>query len=311
MAEDWLPHEPPPIEPPKSSAVRTFAIWAVLIVMFLAFYQVMATSEPDDAEQIAAGYSGGWFVLAAVLGALVPIAFMVYMFGGHSRFNALQTAGLEALSERRYSRAAELFAELAKRYRAKPNHYAVALYNRGYALLRSGDSAAAVGVLLGVDRTPKLGGGIRQMAVTQLARAFALGGDVDKATRWLAVARARPAGIADPVHGKALVDAVEGLVMCRQGRVEEAIRHYQECWSRLEACLPIHQMEEAWLLRAFAIASTSGPRDNAAAEPWLRMLRSTPPGALDWITGHWPELATFTITHGLAAAVTAPREHSA
>ncbi|MBA3456920.1 MAG: hypothetical protein H0T42_27775 [Deltaproteobacteria bacterium] len=311
MAEDWLPHEPPTIEPPKHSAVRTLIIWVVLIGFFIALYWAMSPSE-SGGHHATAGYSGWWLVAAAVGGALVPIVFMVYLFGGQARLNALQTPALEALAERRYSRAAELFGELARRYRAKPNHSAVALYNRGYALLRSGDSAAAAGVLLGVERMPKLGpGGIRQVAVMQLARAFALGGDVEKAVLWLDVARKRPGGMADPVHGNALIAALEGLLMCRQGRVEEATRHYQDCWSRLEACLPVHQMEEVWLLRAFAIASTSAPRDNAAAEPWLRMLRSTPPGALDWLTVHWPELATFTITHGLAVAVAAPHERSA
>jgi hypothetical protein len=303
MSEDWLPHEPPAAEPVKSSAAKTFAIWAILIVIFIALYSLAKLDHgtpPIEAKDT--GFSGWWIVLAALAGAAVPILFIIFAWGGTKRFNNEQAPALEALAERRYARSAEMYAELARTFKTKPIPRAIALYNRGYALIRGGDSAAAVGVLLGVERTSKLAsGGVRQLAVLQLSRAFAIGGDLDKATRWLEQAKTRAPGTYDPVHGKAMLLALEGLVMCRQGRVEDAVGHYQQCWPLLEGNLSIQQMEEAWLVRAFAITATSSPRDTASAEPFLRMLRSCPPGAFHWLTAHWPELATFTITHGLAA----------
>jgi len=47
------------------------------------------------------------------------------------------------------------------------------------------------------------------------------------------------------------------------------------------------------LLRAFAVTGISAPRDSAAAESWLRLLRATPSGSFTWLTAHWPELAAF------------------
>ncbi|MEO7096754.1 MAG: hypothetical protein ABI175_26080, partial [Polyangiales bacterium] len=152
--------------------------------------------------------------------------------------------------------------------------------------------------LLGAERMPKVGlGGVRRMAAGQLARAFALGGDLDKATRWLEELRKRPMS-GDPVYCQALLDAVDALVQCRAGKFSEALAIYERAWPQLEAYLPVFQMREVWLLRAYAITMTSSVRDGGAAEPWLRMIRSTPPGGFTWLTAHWPELATFTTTHG-------------
>src|SRR5687767_1821814 len=118
MAEDWLPHERPGVETPKLWARRTLIVWLVLVGLFIGLYWAML---PSDCEG-SAGYSGWWLVGAAVVGLLVPIVFMVYMLGGQTRLNELQGPALEALADRRYGRAAELFGELARRYRAKPNH---------------------------------------------------------------------------------------------------------------------------------------------------------------------------------------------
>lgn len=307
MAEDWLPHEPPPALPQKGSAKTTLIIWLVLIVMFIAIYAVMRTSPRDRGAVVEAttGYAWWWLGIVGVTGLALPILFMVVMFRGAERFNASQTAGLEAIARGQHSKAVELFEALAKRFRMKPNFAAVARYNQGYALLLGGDSAAAVGALLAVERMPKLAlGGIRRMAAGQLARAFALGGDVEKATQWLEALRKRPM-TGDPVYCQALLDSVDALVLCRKGDFAEAVRIYERAWPQLEAYLPVHQMREVWLLRAYATTMTSSVRDSGAAEPWLRMIRGTPPGGFTWLTARWLELATFTMTHGHGAEAAA------
>lgn len=301
--EDWLPHEPPAAPPARNGAVKTVAIWLILSVMVIAIYSF--ASAPDDlgvgyAYQ-PSGYSGWWIAGAVAITVAVVVGLLVWFVGGAKQYNERAAPGLEAIAEGKYAQAAEMFAQLARRYRAKPNHTAVASYNHGYALMRLGDTPAAVGVLLGVERNLKLTfGGARRLAAMQLARCFALAGDLDKAQRWLDATRTRPAGISDPVHDRALFEAVEGLVLCRQGKLDEARSHYEACWARFSAYLPVNQMMEVWLLRAYVISASSTPRDAGAAEPWLRMLRSTPPGALDWLTARWPELATFVVTNGLS-----------
>ncbi len=304
MAEDWLPHEPPPSPPPKSSAKKTMIIWVVLIVMFVAIYNLFGTAPRGRgaAVQAASGYPWWWIASAAGVGLALPIIVMMVMFRGAERFNAAQTAGLDAIARGQYAKAVELFDALAKRFRMKPNFAAVARYNQGYALLIGGESAAAVGPLLAIERMPTLAlGGIRRLAADQLARAFALGGDLAKATQWLEALRKRPF-TGDHAHCQAHLEAVDALVLCRQGKFTEAVNVYERAWPLLEAYLPAHQMREVWLLRAYATTMMSSVRDVGAAEPWLRMIRGTPPGGFTWLTAHWPELATFTTTHGHGAA---------
>jgi hypothetical protein len=300
MAEDWLPHEPPPSLPPKSSAKRTITIWLILIVMFMAIYK-MFDSTPHGRGTVveaASGYAWWWIAIAGVIGLALPIMFVMVMFRGSEKFNSAQRIGLEAITRGQYAKAADVFEALAKQFRMKPNFAAVARYNQGYALLLGGDSAAAVGALLAAERMPKVAlGGVRRLTVGQLARAFALGGDVDKASRWLDELRKRPTS-GDPVYCQALLDAVDGVVLCRQGKFVDAVNVYERAWPLFEAYLPIVQMREVWLLRAYATTMMSSVRDVGAAEPWLRMIRGTPPGGFAWLTAHWPELATFTTTHG-------------
>ncbi|MDQ3335011.1 MAG: hypothetical protein M4D80_07610 [Myxococcota bacterium] len=297
--EDWLPHEPPPQVPAKGSTGKTIAIWLILILLFIVIYSLMGSSDPH-ASLDRSGYSGWWIAVAVAITVALAVLLLVWVVGGATQFNERAAPGLEAIAGGKYAHAAELFDALARRYRAKPNLAAVALYNRGYSLMLAGDTAAAVGVLLGVERTPKLAAGaIRRMATTQLARCFALAGDLEKAERWLESTRERPMGMFDPVRDRAAFEALEGLVLCRQGKLEEARRRYEESWSRLCAYLPYNQMIEVWLLRAYAISAGSAPRDAGAAEPWLRLVRNAPPDVLDRLTVRWPELATFVVTHEL------------
>ena len=82
-------------------------------------------------------------------------------------------------------------------------------------------------------------------------------------------------------------------MLCRAGKFEDAIRVYDETWQRLESRLPVRAMRAVWLLRAFAVTGISAPRDSAASENWLRLLRATPSDSFTWLTAHWPELAAF------------------
>jgi hypothetical protein len=302
--EDWLPENPPP-DQKVGSAKRTFAIWFILVVMFVAIYSMFTTdpSSPPSPTSEPSGYSGYWIWGAGIVGFLLPVLLVVWQFGGATKFNQAQKQGLEALAHQKPLLAADLFAELARKVRAKPAHYAVASYNYGYALLRAGESAKAVGVLLRVERTPKLnaGNGIRTMTPIALARAFALGGDVTKANAWLEAAKVRPA-LDNPVYGRALLASVEALVRCREGKYSEALVVLEANWHVLEQYLSVDVMAEPWLLRAFATTMQSSVRDAAAAEPWIRALRIRSPEQSRWLTYHWPELAHLATTHDLLRA---------
>jgi tetratricopeptide (TPR) repeat protein len=286
-------------------------LWIVLVIGFAAIYsryepsrrskQEVAHSENDSSS------TWRWLVIG---GSVVLVAgTFLWTLSGSRRFNARQKPGLDTISDGRYAHAAQLLGDLARRYRTKPNFALVATYNQAFAAIRAGNSAAAVGLLLRIDRwpLPQLGG-LRGPVALELARAFAIGGEVEKAERWLDTARTRLENDPRGNHEEAIA-LVDGLIRCRAGRFEDALRHYDDSWQRLQAKLTVRDMQEAWLLRAFAVSKTSAPRDGAAAEPWLRLLRGTEPGSLTWLTRHWPELEVFVdheVRAASARAATAP-----
>jgi tetratricopeptide (TPR) repeat protein len=298
LGDPWAPIEAPTSPHARKTSTRqTVIVWAVLVVMFVAIYSLMGGE-----EHARDGYSGWWIAGAAVAGALLVFLFVLLLVRGAKQFNAAQEAGLEALAERDYAQAAEQFAKLARRYRTRPQFAAFARYNHGVALLRGGDSATAAGIFRAVEGDVKLTmfPGVRRLAAFQLGRCFALGGDVAKARQWLDAIKRRGSGLDNPSHDRAMVDGLEGLVLCREGKLDEAQRLYEQSWNRMTEFLQMRQMTEPLLLRAYAIAS-KGPRDAGAAEPYLRMLRSMSTRDVEWLTKHWPELAAFASTQ-LASA---------
>ena len=301
MAEDWLPREPTP-SPPRNQSARTFFIWAILILIFVAIYHLF--SEPDHVAgkhpgmMVSTGYAGGWIILAAIVGIATPFGLLFWILRGSTRFNACQRPALEAIAQGDYARGVALLREILPRYRSRVTYWTTASYSLGYALTRAGDSAAAVGVLLGIERRPSNRiNGLRKFVAIELARAFAIGGDVDKASKWLDAARKRTGD----VRSDASVEAVHGLVLCREGHFDEALAHYEQTARQLEASLTAEQMCEAWLLRGFAIASTTTPRESGTADAWMQLVRAAP-GEIAWLTAHWPALATFATSQGFAAA---------
>jgi tetratricopeptide (TPR) repeat protein len=304
MAETWVPDEPPlPPPPAKSRQRRTLVLWVVLILVFVSIYAAFDES-PKAGHTATIVAVTPWWVWPACIGCFaLPVAFFVYLLSGSRRFNQQMASALEALADGQFARAAEALGAVARRYRARPNLWSPASYSQGYALIRAGNSAAAAGVLLGIERWPNLQiDGIRRLVTIELARAYAIGGDLASARRWLDTARARPTAFGDAGQETSKIADVEGLLLCRAGELADAIRHYDEKWERLESRLPVRDMRAVWLLRAFAATGVTGPRDGAAAEPWLRLLRATHASSLSWLTAQWPELATFAAAHDLGLA---------
>jgi hypothetical protein len=295
--------------------MRTVILSIVLVIGFAAiysWYEESRRSKHDVAHRQDDSLDTRWLVPGGSV--VLAVGMFLWTLSGSRRFNARQKPGLDAIRDGRYAHAAQLLGDLARRYRTKPNLALVATYNQAFAAIRAGDSAAAVGLLLRIDRwpLPQLNG-LRGPVAFELARAFAIGGDVEKAERWLDTARTRLENDPRGNHAEAIA-LVDGLIRCRAGRFEEALRHYDDSWQRLQAKLTVRDMQEAWLLRAFAVSKTSAPRDGAAAEPWLRLLRGTEPGSFAWLTRHWPELEVFVdheVRAASARAVAAPSASTA
>lgn len=301
MAEDWLP-EPPPPPVPKSSTSRTLLIWLVLVGIFIAIYAMYSETPGAPGGERASGFSGWWILVAFAAGVMLLVGILAWQYGANRRFNAGAWAANEELAKHRPAQAAELYGALAARAGGRLQTRAIALFNRGIALLNAGDSAGAVGALIGAERTkPVINPALRQRTATELARAFAIGGDLAKAERWLDEARTREPAEQGPLEAAGRTAIVEALVRCRQGRFDDALAVLEREWIGIEHFSPLPALWDAWLLRAFALASTTGPRDSGTVEPWLRLVRGTArPGTFGWMAARWPELATFLATHDLA-----------
>jgi len=306
MTETWLPEEPPPRPPEKKSgARRALFTWLGLIALFVIIYAYFDRSgTPDDrGGAVESAPSIVWTLFTHGVCVAIPTALFLWLIGGSRRFTTQQREAFEALGDGQYGRAAEIFGALAHRFRTKPNLAPVAAYNQAYAQIRAGDAARAVGVLLGVERGPNLHvNSVRAPVALELARAFAIGGDVAKAQRWLDTARTRYSDDGDPGRTYPELAVVTGLVLCRAGKLVEAAQHLDETWERMQSRLPMREMRAVWLLRAFAAGSTPAPREAAASEPWLQLLRATRPDSLAWLTAHWPELASFVTAHDVTSS---------
>jgi tetratricopeptide (TPR) repeat protein len=305
MAEDFMPG-PPQAVTQKRLIRRAVVLWGVLIVLFAVVYALMSVDDkraPVPVPNAHAGYSGVVVLVVAVIGAVawIVVGMLIWQAVIGKRFNLDQRKALEALAMGDFTGAAKMFAELAQRYRKSRAAVAVATYNQAVALRYAGQAELAIPLLIGIERTSNLNAGeIRTLLAIETSVCFALGGDTPKAAKWLDDARGRVKGIGNPATQAAQIDHAQALVLCREGKYAEALELYETAWRRLEGMFPAARMREAHALRAFALASSGNVRDSAAPEAWLRILRMAPPGALAYMTAHWPELATFAAAHEVA-----------
>jgi tetratricopeptide (TPR) repeat protein len=295
------PFLPPPAAdnpiPQKKSPAKTFVIWFLLIVLFLAlcnYFTISSSPQPSVAARIYDGFfsllSYGWPF--AIIGFV--FFYLWWQFRNSVQFQLAQEPGLIALAEGQLDRAATLFQETIQKYKNQQQYAAVARHNHAVALRRQGNLARAIEKFIAVEKGAGLvySAEIRLLAAIQLADCYALRGELAASHQWIDESRKRLARSSHRTHSACQLRLAEATLQCREGKFADALRGLERDWRQLEGNLAVVMMRTAWLLRAFALSHEGGPRD-ASAAPYLMMLRGQ---SLDHLAVDWPELKTFLAT---------------
>lgn len=309
VTDDFLPPREPSDNPAAAksggSATKTFLVWFVLIVIAVAMYNIFAAAPSSRAQPptpastwLLAIVKHGWPFAAITL-------FVVWvrrqLRGGNTLQERLESGTL-ALANGDAAGAVARYREVERLYAKQTTYLASVRLYRALAELRAGQLGAAVETLISVERTPGFvfGSDVRTSATVWLAISFALRGDVERASRWLADVDRRLRRAQLRIAPASLRSLAEALLWLRRDDPTVAARVIDRDRAAIEESLAVAYVRVVWLVRAFAAARLAGPRDEAAAaEPWLRLLRGAPAASLGWVATEWPELRTFMTAHDL------------
>ena len=310
----FLPEPDPPHVPARARGLRTLVLWAVLIVMFFAIWQILQPGPgatpthvhvvqgppPDDSGPT-------W---SSVLTTLVPMVFLGLFFVVFIRrhrvvatFNLSQEPGLLALAERRFSEATALFRASVAQSK-QPACAAVASYNLATTQIWAGELDDAIITLSGIERARGVAlgprsSGLRLRAAQDLVLVYGLKGDLDTAQRWADDARARLSASNDErVYAASALCLGEAVIALRRGKPGDARALLEKSWLPLRATLNANMMRVAEILRAFAELDGGLREYNTVQE---RVIRVQPVSGSEFafLGVSWPEMQTFLVAHRL------------
>lgn len=302
------PIEPTDNKPTKRHGKRTVFLWLLLILMFVAIYQLFSGPGPGHHDHLAHAApppprdDSGSNALIGMLPAIgIVLLFVLFLWrqlrGGAKLYGRLEP-GYLALADGDLGGAAAVFSSVAQQYRKQATYAGVARLSLSTTLMRQGELARATDEAIAVERTPGLlfGSEVRLHAAVHLAMLYTLRGQLDAARRWCEEGRRRLARGQNRTLTAALLRLAEILLLARDGKRDEAARALDRDRPRLEESLSVSSMKKAWLLRAWC-AAADGTR--GSVEPWLTMARSGRTGELRWLGTEWPELRAFIDAHDL------------
>jgi hypothetical protein len=301
-----VPRDNPP-EQKSASPRKTLLIWVVLVVMFVALYQVF--KGPDGAHHRApatevCGNDGVGSYLWSWLPIIFLVLIVVWLFRQLRQvkgFNEATNAALLAVADGDMERGRQLFAELLQRSKGTTSAYNAQI-NLAWCLQRLGRYDEERDVLLALERSPGLfhASEHRLYAAVYLLRHFARRGDVARAEVWLADARLRRDKLSDVAPflvGQLRV--AEAILLTRRERDAEALAILERDWPRLEASFTSALLKHVILLRAYLLARTGGVRGEGISAQWLTKLRPVRLDEIGYLWAEWPSLRTFVEAHQL------------
>jgi tetratricopeptide (TPR) repeat protein len=139
--------------------------------------------------------------------------------------------------------------------------------------------------------------GLPQLSAACVAYAHALLGELDAATKWLAIAKTRsqPPQVPNAEPTRLLVEAIVEL---RRGHPDVAAKLLDDNWPMIEGRVVALSLRPYRLLRAFA-RSAAGPREVGRAHDDVDSVRPRYPSEHAFLGAQWPEMAAFLATNGL------------
>lgn len=260
---------------------KTILLWVVLIVVFIAIYQVFSTPPNGEARPEHEWNAMTWICPGI---ALLAIGGFVWLMRKAQRTQKLNNEGIQLLNQGRYSQALEKFTALAKLEPKSP----IAPFNIGtvqLALWRTGEACAQFEKTwqmlekppqrVTVHASPP--DAVKAVVPQHAALACALHGDVARANEWLSKAIEGPQGTRWAILSRA-------ALACRNGDFATAVRELDH--------FEVKQIGGgtgalASTLRAWAIERTTGELRHVDR---VLLFGETGPETLQKV---WPELAAF------------------
>jgi hypothetical protein len=277
-----------------SATGKTFVLWFLLILMFIAIYELVGVRPGDAPRTIPFGWVLGGGFIAVVAGFVIWIR---WHNRAVNRFNTESQVALGQLARGELDQAAAGFDALAQKWKRPRSLHVVARHNLAWTLVRKGEHKRAIEVYTSLERAAGDSGAIWQTMPTHLALASALAGDLDAAERWLTEARKRvesQGGDTRTIEG--LIAFARAIVECRRGRAAEAARALEAGWREYESHLAGEILRPMRVVRAYAITASEGPR-GGSVDFLLLPLRGGPGGELAFLGVAWPEMAAFLASH--------------
>jgi len=241
--------------------------------------------------------------LAWIFVVVAPTGHTLFVQAQARRYNRIAAPGHLALTAGDAMTAQREFAEARAKVRWPGFLRRLGDYNRAFALIRQGEFAAAIELLSDLDQR----GGVLNLdgaIAGAFALAHALAGNVELAEDWLAETRRRygqyrASGVRVPAFAFALSEAA---VQLRAGQAEIVSNRLANEWTQLENSVTGNILRPMRVLRAFALAQSSGPRDAALVDSLVAALRGTSTRDIDYLGAAWPEMHVFMSAHDLIQA---------
>jgi hypothetical protein len=269
---------------------KTFAIWGVLILVFVGLYV------------IAGGMGRGTVAMVGIMTGCLVIILAIATASTLRMVRQFQTENTEAvaaLGRGELESARATFAQWAETTKY-PRLAAVANHTRGWPLARLGLLERAIVIAAANDErrlSALAANGLAPTSAVDLALYHALTNRLDDARRWLGVADGRKSMLALP-SVPAMRAMAQAVIDCRAGNAAEAARALDERWHEYEALLTGDIVRHLRVVRAFARAS-AGPREAGTAAMDLGSVRPAYRGEYAMLSIGWPEMAAFLAAHEL------------
>lgn len=278
---------------------RIFALWLLLIAMFLTIWWALQPSGgvsgqayDGGASDSVARSSSNPFIVVPLFG--LSIASFIFFVVATRRFNSASSVGLQALAEGDFARAEAEFDSLTKRFRWLGALSVAARFNLALARLCGGkldDAIERFGVFEKQSGLATIA--VRPSTACHLAIAYALRGQLDVARTWLTEAEKRAEKSPHKAALTGLVAFGQAIVEVREGRDQEVLGWLEPRWRGLQGSLTGGTMRSFTVLRAFATARAGGEREIGAAERILHGLDPVRPGEFAMLEAAWPEMQHF------------------
>jgi hypothetical protein len=265
------------------------------VVAFLAYAGVVALAAVSNPHT---SYPTMWIAIL-----LLGVVFYATARSQKRRREAvtLETKGLAALQRGELDKSHEAFAMLAQSRVA--TFAAAGRHSLAWLATRRGELDDALALLVDTDNHYR-----RELVALKLAanlacaRAFTLAllGRVDDAEAALRLAEDLAEQHAPRPKEAPMRVLTRGVIDCRAGRAEAAVKWLDDHWAECEYTLTGSETRLLRVVRAFALAQ-SGPREAGVVD--ATVAQSRPPrfdGEYAFLGAKWPEMATFLTTHGLA-----------